>query len=259
MKKLTLILLAFVLIASACKKDEEEDPEALNPTAAQKGFSLEYTSTTCPTCGSRGGPLLHQYAKDAPHGVVLAIHVNGSSDPMADNSISYGFSSDRPSGGGIPSFWVGDTKTSTSDQDAMKNLVGSGDAIAGIDIKYTKDGSNMKVETLTKFFKAGSGEYFLSVYILEDGIDGSDTAPAGYKQPGGAPGYIHDFVLRAAANNMVMGEKIVTDPSADKEISKSFTIPLKADWEKKLYAVAVLWKYDQAATIKFGYINSIRK
>lgn len=265
MKKLSLLLLAFVLVLGACKKEEETDAEALNPTATQKGFAIEYTSTTCSICGSKGGPLIHKYAEDAPNSVVLALHVNGSSDPMANNQLSYGFSDDRPSGGGIPSFWVGDEKTSTNDQDAMLNLIATGNAIAGVDIKYTKEGDNMKVETLTKFFGAGTGDYYLSVYILENGIDGSSTAPTGYVQPGASysypnDDYKHDFVIRAASvGNNVMGEKIVTDPTADQEISKSYTIALDPSWEKTLYAVAVIWKYDMNGTIKYSYVNSIRK
>ncbi len=268
MKKLSIILFAFILIASACSKDDEEEtPEvkALNPTSAQKGFSIEYTSTTCSLCGHYGGPTLHQFAKDAPHSVVIALHVNAS-DPMANNSLSYGFSSDRPSGGGIPSFWIADKKSDMKDAGAMKAYIAAnGTAIAGIDLKYTKEGSNMKVETLTKFFSAGTGDYYLSVYILEDGIDGSSKAGTGYVQPGTSSvypndDYKHDFVIRAAsANNNVMGEKIMTNPASGKEISKNFTIPLDAAWTHKLYAVAVLWKYDSSAPIKYSYINAMRK
>jgi len=264
MKRITLVLLAFVLIASACKKKEEEtDPDALNPTATQKGFSIEYTSITCSICGATGGPLIHKFAKEAPHGVVIALHVN-SSDKMTNNQLAYGFSNDRPSGGGIPSFWVGDTKTATSDDNAMKNLLGSGDAVAGIDLKYSRSGNTMKVETLTKFFGAASGMYYLSVYILENGIDGSSNAPEGYVQAGASysypnDDYKHDFVIRAASNNNVKGELIATDPAKDKEITKSYSIALDPSWKKTLYAVAVLWKYDPSATIKYSYVNSYRK
>jgi hypothetical protein len=267
MKKLTLILLAFVLVASACKKDEEEetDPNALNPTETQKGFAIEYTSTTCSLCGHYGGPTLHQFAKDASHGVVIALHVNGNSDPMANNTLSYGFSNDRPSGGGIPSFWIADKKADMKDQGAMKvYLDANKTAIAGIDIKYTKEGNKMKVETLTKFFAAGTGDYYLSVYILEDGIDGSSNAPQGYVQPGVSQSYPnddykHDFVMRAASNNNSMGELLVSNPAKDKEISKSYTIALDPSWNKKLYAVAVIWKFDMNGTIQYSYVNSIRK
>ena len=265
MRKLTILMAAFLMIFSACKKDEQtEDPDALAPTAAQKGFCIEYTSTTCGICGNQGFILSHQFASDAPNGVVMTLHVNSNSDKMANNTLSYGFNDDRPVEGGIPKFYVGDNKISLSETNAMKDLIAQGDAVAGIDIKYEKDGTNMKVETLTKFFSAAAGEYYLSVYILEDGIDGSSSAPQGYVQAGGTyshpnDDYKHDFVIRASSmNNNVMGEKIATSPTKDQEISKSYTIPLDASW-KDVYAVAVLWHYVPSATVKYQYVNSIRK
>lgn len=264
MKKIAVILLAFVLVASACKKeDEETEPAALNPTAAQKGFSIEYTSTTCSICGSKGGPLLTKYSMDAPNSVVIALHVNGNSDPMTNNALSYGFSSDRPSGGGIPSFWVGDLKTTTSDENAMLDLVNSGNAIAGVDLSYEKSGQSMIVKTKTKFFGAGTGDYNLSVYILESGIDGSSSAPTGYVQPGTTysypdDDYKHNFVIRACSAGDVMGESIATDPAIDTEISKDYTITLDPNWVN-VFAVAVLWKYDPNGTIKYSYVNAMRK
>jgi len=265
MKKLAFVFMALLIVASSCKKKDDDtvDPNALNPTASQKGFCIEYTSTTCSICGSKGGPLIHKYAKDAPNSVVVALHVNGNHDPMANNSLSYGFS-DRPSGGGIPSFWVGDTKTSTSDDNAMLDLVATGDAVAGVDVKYSIDGTTMTVETLTKFFSAAAGNYYLSVYVLEDGIDGSSTAPTGYVQPGASysypnDDYKHDFVMRAATLGNVYGELIYTNPAKDTEVSKSYTITLDASWEKTLYAVAVLWKFDPSGTPEYSFVNAMRR
>ena len=266
MKKLSLFLFSFLLVFAACKKDDkqEEDPNALAPTATQKGFAIEYTSITCGICGATGGPLIHKFSDEAPNGVVIALHVN-SSDAMTNNTLAYGFNDDRPVEGGIPKFYVGDNKITTdANSNAMKDLLAQGDAVAGLDIKYEKDGSSMKVETLTKFFAAASGDYYLSVYILEDGIDGSTKAPQGYVQTGGTyshpnDDYKHDFVIRASsANNNVMGEKLTSNPAKDSEFSKSYTIPLDASW-KDVYAVAVLWKYEPNGQIKYKYVNSIRR
>jgi len=265
MKKLSVILMALLLVFAACNKDDEEevDPNALNPTAAQKGFSIEYTSTTCSICGSKGGPLIFKYSKDAPNSVVIALHVNGTSDPMANNALSYGFSGDRPSGGGIPSFWVGDLKTSTNDDNAMLDLVAEGNAVAGVDVKYEISGATMTIETLTKFFAAGSGDYYLSVYVLENGIDGSSTAPTGYVQPGASysypnDDYKHNFVIRACSAGDVMGELLTSSAAKDAEFTKKYTIAIDPTW-KNTYAVAVIWKYDANATIKYSYVNAMRR
>jgi hypothetical protein len=168
MKQISIILMAFMLVFSGCKKDEETDePEKLSPTADVKGFAIEWTSITCSICGSKGGPLLNQYAKDAPHGAIIALHVNTPDSMKIENDVHWGFAEDRPSGGGIPSFWVGDTKTTTQDDNAVKDQINSGNAVAGVDMKYKTSGSTMTVETLTKFFAQADGDYYLSVYVLE--------------------------------------------------------------------------------------------
>jgi hypothetical protein len=263
MNKLGFILLAFVLVFAACKKDEEENKDELQPTAKQKGFSIEWTSITCSICGASGGPLIHKYQKDAPNSVNIALHVNSSDAMKIENNIYFGFSGDRPSGGGIPSFWVGDEKVSTSGSDnKMIDLVKSGDAIAGIDYTYEKSGNTFTVTTKTKFFSAGTGEYTMSIFLLEDGIDGSSTAATGYKQAGASysypnDDYKHDFVMRAALQN-VMGDVIATNPTSGKEIDKTFKITSKSEW-KKVYPVVVLWKHDPNATIKYSFVNAMRK
>ncbi len=262
MKKLTLLLLAFVLVVSACKKDEEEtqdDNSGLNPTAKQKGFAINYTATWCGHCGNWGAPLIHSYAKDAPDGVAICAHASG--DPM-NNSLYNSFTQDRTTGGGIPSFWVGDDKT--TDKMAMKNLLAKGDAIAGVDISYSKDGNTMKIKTKVKFFNAGSGDYYLSVLVLEDGIDGSSSAGQ-YKQSGTSQSYPnddykHDFVLRASSiNGNAYGELIVSNPAKDKEISKDYSISLDAGW-KNVYPVAIIWKKESSgAAPQYKFINAIKK
>lgn len=257
MKKIFTMLLALMVVFTACKKDDDDKKDALKPTAAQKGFCLEWTSITCGICGSTGGPLLKQYSEDAPQGAMIAVHVNQSDSMKVPSATYWAFSEDRPTGGGIPSFYVGDVKTSTSDVDAVKNLVNSGDAVAGVDISYTRSGNTMSIKTLTKFFDNAVGDYYLSVYVLEDGIDGGDNAPQGYDQAGGGADYKHNFVLRAEATP-TMGEMIASNPSNGKAEAKSYTVTLDTDWDD-VYPVAVIWKYDDSASVKYSYVNSIRK
>ena len=263
MKKLSLLLLAFVLVSVACQKLERKNPEdpsaakeELQPTAKQKGFCIEWTSITCSICGHSGGPLIHKFQADAPNSVNIALHVNQSDKMKIENNIYFGFNDDRPSGGGIPSFWVADEKITTGDRNKMKDLI-VGNAIAGIDYKYEKSGNKFTVTTKTKFFSTGTGEYTMSVFLLEDGLDGSSNAPTGYKQAGGGAGYVHDYIMRKALGN-VMGDVIATNPASGKVIDKTFTIESNADW-KDVYPVVVLWKHDASATIKYAYINAMRK
>ena len=254
MKKLTLILLAFVLVASACKKDEE-DENTLEPTAAQRGFAIEYTATWCGPCGNWGAPRMHKYGHDAPHGALITVHASG--DPMYNQSLYASFSQDRPTGGGIPSFWVGDAE-GNSDND-MKTLLASGDADAGIDLSFEKDGNKLTVKTMTKFFSPASGDYYLSVLLCEDGIDGSASAGA-YKQNGTSdPEYKHEYVLRASSvDGNAYGVKISSNPSDGSTVEKDYTFTLDPSW-KNVYPVAIVWRKDASSSPLYKYINSYKK
>ncbi len=262
MKKLTFILLAFVLIASACKKDDEGDDDtgssALAPTATQNGFAINYTATWCGYCGDWGAPLIHKYATDGPSGAVLTAHA--SNDPM-HNSLYASFTADRKTGGGIPAFWVGDTKTTGSS--AMTSLIGSGSAAAGVDYSYEISGTTMTIKTKTKFFSPVSGEYYLSVLVLEDGILGNSTAGQ-YKQSGTTNSYPnddyhHDFVLRKSSiSGQAYGELIASSPASDSEVEKTYTITLDASW-KNPYPVAIIWQHQSGQTPAYKFVNSLKK
>ena len=65
--------------------------------------------------------------------------------------------------------------------------------------------------------------------------------------------------MRAATLGNVYGELISTNPAKDVEFSKSYTITLDASWEKTLYAVAVLWKFDPSGTPEYKFVNAMRR
>ena len=215
MKKLTFLLLALLIISSACKKEEKEETPAnivLKPTASQKGFAMEYTATWCHPCGEWGSPLIHQYASKAPNGAIITVHESG--DPMYNDILEFSLTTNRPFNSGIPFFWVGDT-ADADEIDAMVDLLATGNAVAGVDISYTKSGNTMTVKTKTEFFSDAQGDYNLSVLVLEDGIDGYSAGE--YKQEGShSDSYTHDFVLRASASEYdAFGELISSNPKKD--------------------------------------------
>ena len=138
--------------------------------------------------------------------------------------------------------------------DMLLNLL----PIAGIGISHTMDGTTMTVNTSVKFFEQAEGEYFLSVLVLERGIDGSSSAGA-YAQSGTAnpSSYEHDFVLRASATEgNVYGMLILTDPANGEKSDNEFTITLDASWNNTVYPVAILWKKDDSSTPKYKFINA---
>ncbi len=246
MKVKVILLLSIILIfAVSCKKETvEPEPEvpALQPKQEQWGLAINYTAKWCAPCGSWGAPLIHSLAG---MGKVVAVTNHASGDPMYNSTLYSQMTADRITDGGIPAFWVGDNKygSSSSATPAMTQLLASTPVVAGIDMKTKRTNADISIESKVEFFQAGTGDYYLSFWMLESGIDGSASAGS-YAQNGTSdPNYKHDFVIRKAEGN-VYGEKILTDPPKGKTYDKNFTMTVGTEWTKEVYIVAVLWKYD---------------
>lgn len=257
MKKTTLLFLALAFVFTSCNKNEEsETPEdqPFTPKQEQWGFALNYTATWCDPCGEWGAPLIHDLSGA---GNVVAITAHATGDPMFISSLYSSFDADRSSGGSIPSFWIGDKKSNIVSY--METLLQQ-TPIAGIAIESTRNDSTMTVKTKTKFFNEGSGKYFLSVLILEDGIDGSSSSGE-YAQNGviNPTAYQHDFVLRASSiSNNVYGEEIVIGPEEGAVIEKEYVLNLNPNWGQQTYPVAILWYVDSFETPTFQFVNAIK-
>ncbi|MCD4697166.1 MAG: Omp28-related outer membrane protein, partial [Bacteroidales bacterium] len=182
---------------------------------------------------------------------------HASGDPMFNQGLYNSFENVRTNGGGIPSFWIGDTKT--NNESFMTTLLEQ-EQVAGIAISSSKSGTSITVKTKTEFFEAGEGEYYLSVLILESGIDGSSSSGQ-YAQNGtDTPAtYKHDFVLRASATDgNAYGELVTTDPAKGTTVSKNYTITLEESWNNEVYAVAVLWRKSTTGMPVFEFVNAVK-
>lgn len=241
MKKTIILLFASALLIASCTKSEIEYPEVpplLEPKAEQWGLAINYTATWCGPCGSWGAPKIHELNN---MGKVVTITNHASGDPMYNAALYNSMAADRPTGGGIPSFWIGDTKS--NNVSVMTTLLAQS-PIAGIDMKTNRVGNEIKVASQVKFFAQATGDFYLSFYMLESGIDGSASAGA-YKQNGASdPNYKHDYVLRSSKTTDVYGEKVVTNPAVNHTIDKSFSMTVDAAWTKEVYVVAILWKFN---------------
>ncbi len=174
---------------------------------------------------------------------------------MYNASLYVSFKNVRQTGGGIPSFWVGDIRT--TEPEAMTELL-SQTPIAGIGITSSTNDNSMNINTQVEFFEDADGEYYLAVLILESGIDGSSSAGS-YAQSGTAnpSSYEHDFVLRTSFTEYnVYGIHILTDPLNGDTSNNEFTISLNSGWNKYVYPVAILWKKDDSSIPKYKFINA---
>lgn len=256
MGKLVFLLFCLVLIYTSCSKDDnnKQGDHSLTANQRQWGLAINYTATWCGPCGSWGSPLIHELSQVDE---VVAITVHSANDPMFNSALYKSFNADRPSGDIIPSFWIGDEKS--QELNTMNSLLQQ-IPVAGIGIESSQTESSITIKTKTEFFMAGSGQYYLSVLILEDGINGSESA-GNYKQNGVADpvNYKHDFVLRASSvNNNVYGEELISNPEKGSIVDKEYEIVLNPGWDQHVYPVAILWQVNLFSNPQYRFINAIK-
>ncbi len=100
--------------------------------------------------------------------------------PMYNSTLYAQMTADRQTGGGIPAFWIEDAKTKST---SSMTLLLAKTPIAGIDMKMHREGNVINIAYMVEFFSAGDGDYYLSLWMLESGIDGSASAGS-YAQAG---------------------------------------------------------------------------
>jgi hypothetical protein len=264
MKRILLLSITlFIAILFSCKKDEQTVVKSLTPDKVQFAFIGELTSITCGICGSSGYNNFNTIKKNNSGKIIaLAVHCN-SPDSMTLMPFYSSYNSSRPSGGGIPAFYVGDKKVN-NDASEMQNEVNSIiSKTPEAQVKFSNkiEGNKMNITAKVKFFTNVTGDYYLSIYLCEHGIDGSPSAPQGYVQSGGSTTYKHNNVIRASNNNnQAYGEKINTSSSinANTVLNYSCSLDIKPTWNRSnLYVSAVIWKKnpDQSATCQYMFVN----
>ena len=113
-------------------------------------------------------------------------------------------------------------------------------------LEKTTSGSSMNVRVQSKWAGSTSGEYFLAVYVLEDG----QVAEQSIQGAPSDPNFVHNHVLRAEASNLGFGKAITTNGDGYFE---EFDISLNSSWvAANCYPVAVIWKSNGAT---YDFIN----
>ena len=104
---------------------------------------------------------------------------------------------------------------------------------------FSTSGSSMSVKVAAQKDESTSGEYYLAVYVLEDGMVAPQkigTSASNIEDDN----FVHDHVLRAEASNAGFGKAITFTGDV---IEEDFTILLDGSWvTANCYPVAVVWR-----------------
>ena len=264
MKKSLLFLslaLATTIAIVSCKKTEEQ-PKAEDPgiQVEKKNTALinKFTGSNCYYCGDWGWPMFEEIITEY-HGKTAVCIGSYSQNQFANLFVTTAATAmDRrlPVTVGYPTFaanfndaWNG-TQTLEGMKTNISNAVNAhinASVVANSGLTYKIDGDNIIFNTRTKFFEAATGEFNLSVYVVEDKVIGNQSGP------NGGPNASHHKVLRAANSDWGVG--IVNgDVTADATFDKEVTIAKSSSWNMdNVEFVTIIWKKNGD---KWDFVNA---
>lgn len=267
MKKYTLslsiALLAFLFVGctestSTTPSEDEKQEEQNDNTNELKApeFTLEvtskpvlfdFTSTGCPGCGSWGGPTFESLISQEKNAIVpMAVHIKYGDKMITDASNA--IAANRTGQFYTPQLWVNNTIGMVlsggriNGTESLASLNSEIDAAQGrnpeiaVGISHASDEDNIAIRYKTKALTDLSGEYYVGIYVMENGINDRQSGnPNGSKD--------HNHVIRTT-NSGGFGTMIAQENLAlDAENQGEITFEIKDDWNmNNLYATIIVWK-----------------
>ncbi len=271
MKKTIITLSVFFSLSAglvSCSKSEDsKTTNTTNPPVDQtieyvqvnKELVMDITGTWCPPCGSYGIPGFNRAVSISNNNMIpLSVH---SSDALScatgDELMKYApFTSNS-----VPRITMGNgllfpagvySDTNATAGKIISALVDSaaGDVIIGTTIsnKKSADGK-LTFDVNSKFFTDATGDYYMAVYILEDGVVSPQNKADGTIKKD----QVHNHVLRGTANK-TFGETWATGTiKVATETKKSYSVTIPATWNAaNLHVAAVVWS---KVGTKYYFVN----
>ena len=234
MRYLFTLFLA-VLIGSSLFAQEVEEK--------QRTLITKRTASWCTFCGTWGWDFKQALLSDnEDKAVFIAAHYSG--DLLTQEAVDL---TDNFGGIGQPNFFVGNDRLPAGSsswptfQTSTKEFVEANFeraplANTGISADIDLDG-NLFVETKTEFFQEGDGDYYLSIYLLENNLINN--------QSGFGANANHSGVLIQSASG-AFGESIASGTvAAGSTFDKSYTfsgLDFDNTWDYEV--VAIIWDLD---------------
>ena len=232
MKKTLFLLLCCTFLGGTLLA--QEVPEV------QKSMLTKRTATWCTFCGSWGWTFFEDLIEDnSENALLVAAHFSGELQTPTSVAITTNYG-----GFSQPRFFVnnmdqgvnsGNTSTKRTE---IKNAVDQAAAQAPIvnaGIIATLDGSTVTAKVKTTFFQNTSGEYYLGLYIIEDGVINFQTSQG--------DNAMHHNVLRTAFTDGHFGE-VIAEGSIDAgtSLDREYSVDLNPGWiSDNVKVVAIIW------------------
>lgn len=204
----------------------------------QKVVITKIAATWCPPCGGTAWDNFDVINENhASKAVILTAHPSRSSRLHAPEAID--FSNNLPQAFGQPLFYLNQTKYTTNNviasAESAINDATATNPLANTGLIATIKDNLIEVNAKVKFFQEGTGDYHLSLLVIEDGVQE-------FQENRGNPA-THKRVLRSSLGQGTFGEAIASGTVlADSEFSLKLTKALDPLWvSENIEIAAILW------------------
>jgi hypothetical protein len=269
-------VLVFLTTISSCTKKGCTDPISLAydiearkddgsctyPESDRKTLIYYSTGIWCQYCGDIGKSFVDDISSNYPDVQIISLHKN---DELTSNisSLTQSYLDSVNGLLGCPYFYSGlnsvispsnspnNYSQLTSTVEDNLNLFSE----INMDLEYSINGNRMNIKVQSKLSSENPNDnYYLSVYILEDGVVKEQNVAGNYNQ-----NFIHNNVLRkeASDNINVFGSSLNFDVNGN-DLTSFYDVPLDSTgaWNySNLYVVAVAW---QENTSDYRFVNLAR-
>ncbi len=242
----TLIFAIFTLMAQA---QDIEVPQI------QRAIVTKHTATWCTNCGRTAWDVFTQVVNNlGDNAIPLSAHRSRSSDLYSDAAAAFLENMD-----GViyqPEFFVNEKKISGGSSDLYNNIESEVFAIeaqtpdvqTGLELYLNEDGSGpLRINTRTKFLRELSGQYFLSVWLIEKEV-------IAFQQSQGNSA-THKQVIRKALTESPFGMELFNGnagPDEDIYMDLEYELEDGETMEGKEVMVAI-WRWQND---RYNYVNS---
>lgn len=260
---MTRILPLLVLIGLwSCSKDEKcDDPLSLNPgisttcqyvDSSQHALYFKFTGTWCPPCGSDGAIKMRNTLQANEGLIGMEIHYN---DEMK-SAIGYKFISQFAINE-FPSFILNNDEN-VEVEEALNRI-----PQVGIFHEYKVQGDQLVVTGTAKALWTLPGpEYFIAIYLLEDGYVAPQYANDHTAHPEWEyrnqryPEYIHNRIFRDEASGNAFGRLLHSGIwLKDQTVEFSTSIDIPEDVKGEVYPVTVIWQKENR---RYSFLNAVK-
>lgn len=217
----------------------------------QKPLVTKLTATWCVNCGTWGWELFEGIEEDnTGKALLLKAHFSGDLDNPVGDAFTSNFSAF-----GQPKFIL-----NNEDQRATRNNVASDRVkiadqieqmsmmppVANMGFFAEMVNGKIEVQAKTKFFQESQGEYYLSLYVVEDAVRNNQT---------GIGMTDHTAIIRTSFDADVFGTRIsmMNMIGEGMEFTTNHSIDIHPDWNTdNLYLAGMIWKNEGGV---FNYVN----